>query len=214
VVADSAMLLLGGSLKRKESLSARLGDVLSYLYLASTVLKYHVENGSQESELIYVRWCLDTCLYNTQKALEDFFNNFPYKTMAKIAKRLIFPFGLPYKAPSDKLNHDLAKSMAEPSELRDRLSYLCYRKSNSEPLGRMERAFDQLQNLIEAEHKIHQALHNHQLPKDGNALQHIQDALALNIITEAEAASLQEAEAARIDSLEVDEFEFEYFKNK
>uniref|UniRef100_UPI000F02B7C1 acyl-CoA dehydrogenase domain-containing protein n=1 Tax=Pseudomonas viridiflava TaxID=33069 RepID=UPI000F02B7C1 len=35
MLADLSMMLLGGELKRRERLSARLGDVLSHLYLAS-----------------------------------------------------------------------------------------------------------------------------------------------------------------------------------
>lgn len=34
LVTDLSMLILGGDLKRKEMISARLGDVLSQLYLA------------------------------------------------------------------------------------------------------------------------------------------------------------------------------------
>src|SRR5690606_22343518 len=39
MLADLSMMLLGGELKRRERLSARLGDVLSYLYLGSAALK-------------------------------------------------------------------------------------------------------------------------------------------------------------------------------
>jgi acyl-CoA dehydrogenase len=39
LLADLSMMLLGGELKRRERLSARLGDVLSNLYLASAALK-------------------------------------------------------------------------------------------------------------------------------------------------------------------------------
>jgi acyl-CoA dehydrogenase len=43
LASDFAMLTLGGGLKKRELLSARLGDVLSSMYLASCVLK-HFEN--------------------------------------------------------------------------------------------------------------------------------------------------------------------------
>ena len=45
-VVDVAMLTLGGYLKKKENLSARLGDVLSAMYLASMVLKHHENQGA------------------------------------------------------------------------------------------------------------------------------------------------------------------------
>ena len=50
-LTDVSMLVIGGSLKRKESISARLGDVLSALYLASTSLKHYEDTGNKESEL-------------------------------------------------------------------------------------------------------------------------------------------------------------------
>jgi acyl-CoA dehydrogenase len=42
------MMLLGGELKRRERLSARLGDVLSNLYLASAALKRYHDLDSPE----------------------------------------------------------------------------------------------------------------------------------------------------------------------
>ncbi|WP_220683302.1 acyl-CoA dehydrogenase domain-containing protein, partial [Pseudomonas aeruginosa] len=39
LLSDIAMGVLGGSLKRKERISARLGDILSHIFLASAALK-------------------------------------------------------------------------------------------------------------------------------------------------------------------------------
>jgi len=49
--ADISMLSLGGTLKRRERVSARLGDVLSMLYLASATLKRFEDEGRQEADL-------------------------------------------------------------------------------------------------------------------------------------------------------------------
>ena len=51
LAADTAMMTLGGALKRKERLSARLGDVLSEMYLTSAVLKQFEDDGSPEADL-------------------------------------------------------------------------------------------------------------------------------------------------------------------
>ncbi|MFU8797547.1 MAG: acyl-CoA dehydrogenase, partial [Gammaproteobacteria bacterium] len=142
-VSDIAMLLLGGQLKRKEGLSARLGDVLSHLYLSSAVLKYYQENGQPTSDLPYVHWALQNNLYQIQIAFEDFFNNFPNRLLGRFMRFMVFPLGHSYKAPSDKLNHQIASSMMERSELRDRMTECCY--LNDEPtdvLGRLEHAFN------------------------------------------------------------------------
>src|SRR6185295_3726335 len=42
LLSDISMFVIGGSLKRKEKISARLGDILSLLYIASaTVKRFH-----------------------------------------------------------------------------------------------------------------------------------------------------------------------------
>ena len=74
---DVAMLSLGGYLKKKESLSARLGDVLSYLYLASMVLKQHHDAGSPVEDQPIVEWACRDLLYRAQEQLHGFLRNFP-----------------------------------------------------------------------------------------------------------------------------------------
>ncbi len=210
--ADFAMLILGGALKRKESLSARLGDVLSGLYLASTVLKYHADQNSPMEDLPYVRWALEKCLWDIQTALVEFFHNFSHRAMSHILQRVIFPFGLPYKKPSDQLSHQLAQHMMKDSALRDRLTYLCYIGDDKQSVGRMEAAFKKLAAAEPIEQKIKMAIHAKQLSRETDFIKQIDKALAANIINQQEASILREFETARIDSLLVDDFAPEYFK--
>ncbi|HEU4616984.1 MAG TPA: acyl-CoA dehydrogenase, partial [Gammaproteobacteria bacterium] len=77
LAADAAMLTLGGELKRKELLSARLGDILSYLYLASMVLKHYEDEGAPAEDLPLVEWSCRVLLYKTQEQLHSFLRNFP-----------------------------------------------------------------------------------------------------------------------------------------
>src|SRR4029078_5523732 len=76
-VSDLAMISLGGSLKRKEKLSGRLGDVLSMLYLGSAVLNQFDEFGEQDLELRVVDWACQSILYNAQEKLYEALVNFP-----------------------------------------------------------------------------------------------------------------------------------------
>ncbi len=73
-VSDVALFIMGGKLKRSERLSARLGDVLSYLYLASAVLKYYQDSGEQKWDIPYANWALQTCLYRIQNAFFKIFS--------------------------------------------------------------------------------------------------------------------------------------------
>ena len=100
---DVAMLTLGGYLKKKESLSARLGDVLSAMYLASMVLKHYDNQGQPEADLPIVEWACRNLLYFAQEQLHGFLRNFPNRFLAGLMRLLIFPRGLTYFAPADRL---------------------------------------------------------------------------------------------------------------
>ena len=98
-ISDFALLLFGGRLKRREQLSARLGDVLSYLYLASAVLKYYKDEGNQKVNLPYVKWALQFCLFQIQNAFLGFFHNLRNPVIKLCLRCLVFPFGGRYQRP-------------------------------------------------------------------------------------------------------------------
>ena len=107
LASDFAMLTLGGDLKKRELLSARLGDILSSMYLASTVLKHFENQGRRATDLPLVEWSVRTLMYRAQEALHAFLRNFPNRLVATILRVLIFPRGRTYSAPSDKLSQQV-----------------------------------------------------------------------------------------------------------
>jgi acyl-CoA dehydrogenase len=214
-VTDMAMLVLGGNLKRKERLSARLGDVLSNLYLSSAVLKYYHDNEQPPEDLPYLHWALQTSLFNIQSAYTDFFANFPLHWLGKLFSWLIFPYGLPYQKPSDRLDHQIAQSMMKPSLLRDRLTENCYvSKSVTDATGRLEDALQRVIAAEPAEKKLHAAEHEAKLPREDRWHVRLERALEMSFLTDAEVEQIRLAEAARLDCMQVDEFKFDYFVRK
>ena len=121
-LADVSMGALGGALKRKEKLSARLGDVLSYLFLCSATLKRFEDEGRQSADAPLMHWAIWDTMFKAQTALEGVVSNFPNRVIATIMRRTVFPLGRPYVVPSDKLGHEVAKLLIEPSATRDRLT--------------------------------------------------------------------------------------------
>ena len=121
-LADVSMGVLGGSLKRKEKLSARLGDVLSYLFLASATLKRYEDEGQQAADAPLMHWAIWDAMFRAQTALEGVISNFPNRLIASFMRRTVFPLGRPYVVPSDRLGHDVAGLLIEPSATRDRLT--------------------------------------------------------------------------------------------
>ncbi len=207
-VSDLTMMVLGGGLKRKESLSGRLGDVLSQLYLGSAVLKYFHDLHNQPDDLPYVEWCLQTNLNKIQEAFSDFFANFPIPSLAKLMRFIIFPFGCSYKKPSDKLAHRLAQHMMSPSALRDRLSNLVYQgQANPEDtIGRLENAYKLIIATEAAYQELQKAIKNGVIDRNLAYDSIVEQALNLKLITSEEAVALKEADVARRDLLKVDDF--------
>jgi len=142
-LADVSMGVLGGALKRKEKLSARLGDILSLMYLCSATLKRYEDEGRQQADAPLMHWAIWDAMFKAQTAFEGVISNFPNRMLAAMMRRIVFPLGRPYVIPSDKLGHDVAKLLIEPSATRDRLTAGMYLpKSESDVLGAIEAAVE------------------------------------------------------------------------
>ena len=124
--ADLAMLTLGGGLKRKEQLSARLGDVFSSIYLASMVLKHYQDDGGPLEDLPLVEWACRSLLYRAQEQLHGLLRNLPNRAAASVLRLMIFPRGRTYFAPSDELGQKLVELITHPTQTRARLCRQTY----------------------------------------------------------------------------------------
>ncbi|MDF7783944.1 MAG: medium-chain acyl-CoA dehydrogenase [Pantoea stewartii] len=206
LLSDVSMAVLGGSLKRRERMSARLGDVLSQLYLASATLKRYEDEGRHEADLPLVHWGVQDALHKAEKAMDDLLSNFPNRLVAGVMRLVVFAGGQHCPAPSDRLDHKLAKMLQVPSATRTRLGrgqYLAPSQHN--PAGQLEQA---LQDVMAAE-VIHDRLCKQQKKHlsftrlDALAKQ----ALEQGWIDQKEAEVLKRAEESRLRSINVDEFE-------
>jgi len=212
LVSDVAMMLLGGGLKRKERLSARLGDVLSNLYLGCAVLKYYRDNGSQPEDLPSVKWNLQTCLYNCQVALREFLDNLPNRPIAWLLKLVVFPFGSAYKLPDDRLEHELVQSMFTNNVLRERLTNLVYiGDKDSDPTFVIEDAFQKLLATRDTRKALRQAVKDGTLEASHEHAVVAKAAVKLKLITRKEANAYVAAEDARNKAIQVDDLPPEFF---
>lgn len=205
LLSDISMAVLGGSLKRRERISARLGDVLSQMYLASATLKRYDEEGRHEADLPLVHWGVQDALHQAEVAMDDLLRNFPNRLAAGALRLAIFAGGKRCLPPSDKLDHKLAKLLQLPSATRSRLGrgqYLTPAEHN--PAGQLEQA---LQDVMAAE-VIHDRLCQQQKkPLSFTRLDALaQRALKEGLIDESEAQVLIRAEASRLKAINVDEF--------
>lgn len=207
--SDVAFMRFGSALKRKESLSARLGDVLSYLYMASALIKHHEcqTTSDQQKENPCLQWGMAFCFYEIQIAFDAFLDNLKNPFLSFLLKSIVFPFGKIYKTPTDALNKEISTLMMQDSWLRNQMSQNCYIKAiESDPIGRVESAFRACLQSEPLRNRIKIAIKEGKIAKkDHWALQAI-EAVQANLLTQPEADALLEAEKKRLDSLEVDEF--------
>ena len=207
LVTDAALLVLGGSLKRREKLSGRLADVLSYLYLASAALKRFEDQGRPAEDLPLLQWVCDHALYQMQQSLNGLLKNFPNRIVAWVLRRLVFPLGKPYDGPSDQLGHRCADILLSPSETRDRLTRGLYIPTEpDQALARLEQALTLQIALVPLEKKLRAAVKSGEL-KAATEPELWQQAYDKKVIDEASFAQWQEADEARREAVKVDDFE-------
>jgi acyl-CoA dehydrogenase len=200
-VADLVMGTLGGEMKRKENLSARLGDILSELYLMSCVLKRFESDGSPAADLPLVEWNYRSALYTIQTRLDEVLSNLPARPVAWLLRMAAFPLGRHRRPPSDKLTHRTAALILSPSETRERLTKGIYiNHVPSDATGRMEHAFAAAVERDLIEDKIRKERPGKKALADLAAL--VRD----KIITQAEADSLTTANAIVREAIDVDDF--------
>jgi acyl-CoA dehydrogenase len=206
LAADVAMLVLGGELKRKELLSARLGDVLSNIYLASMVLKHYEDQGGQEADLPFVEWSCRHLLYQAQEQLHSFLRNFPNRWVAFLLRRLVFPRGRTYFSPSDELGQELVELIINPTDSRERLCEHIYRDVNPDnPIGLLQEALELAISVKAIERKVFDAKRAGQISADDTPGQ-IQAAETAGILTQEEARQLREFDAKVLALIGVDDF--------
>ncbi|MDX1455587.1 MAG: acyl-CoA dehydrogenase [Gammaproteobacteria bacterium] len=209
-LADVTLLLLGGELKRKEKLSARFGDVLSHLYLASTVLKTFEDEGRPADDLPMAEWALQDSLFQMQDAMEEILRNYPISWMGPLLKLAVMPFGRSYKRPSDKLGHKLADFLMVPSAARDRLTRGAYlNRDPNDPVGRMEVALDKVLASEPLEQKLEKGLKVRLNPV--NLEDSLAEGIKQGVISETEAATIREGAEATLEAILTDEFPPDYY---
>ena len=206
LLADIAMLKLGGTLKRRERLSARLGDILSMMYLCSATLKRFEDDGRPAADLPLLHWSIQDALYRTQQTFHEFLLNFPInKIMRGLLRFIIFPRGMRYLPPADSLSHEVARLILAPGEVRDRLTAGIYLPDqDNEPLALLKKALACTIDCEPIEARLRQAVKDKAITTHEH--EQINQALAQGIITSKEAASLEQMKILRRRIIMVDDF--------
>jgi len=207
LTADTSMLVLGGKLKFKEKISARLGDVLSNLYIAFAMLKRYEDQGRPVADQPMLAWAFHDCVWRMQMALDGVLRNFPVRPVAWLLRALIFPLGRREVPPSDRLGRRVAAILCTPNETRDRLAgdvYLTPHANN--PIGRMNALLADVIAAEPVERKFLKAVKTLAVKAyDYNG--QLAEVEAAGAITSEERKLLERVRAATFEFISVDDFD-------
>jgi acyl-CoA dehydrogenase len=207
LLADASMFVIGGSLKRKEKISGRLGDILSLLYLASATVKRFEDEGRQPEDLPLLTWALHDSFFKLQVAMDGVLSNFPNRFVAAWLRMLAFPKGLTLDAPTDRVGSQVAGILITPGAARDRLTAGAYvPRDEDDVVGRLEYAMEAVIKADPIEAKIRTAMKEGKLPQRLLAERRLA-AVGQQVITQAEHDHLLYTDRLRRDVIKVDDFE-------
>ena len=207
LLADISMFVIGGNLKRREKISARLGDILSLLYMASATVKRFEDEGRQKDDVPLLTWAVYDSFFKLQIAMDGVLANFPNRFVAALLRVLVFPKGLTLDAPSDKWGSRVAEILLTPGAARDRLTAGTYvPRREDDVIGRLDIAMEAVIKAEPIEAKLRRAQKESKLPQRTDAERRIA-AAKLGIISPAELEHLAYTDRLRHDVIKVDDFE-------
>lgn len=214
-MSDLALGSYGGALKLRESITGRYADVLSWMYLATAVIKRFEAEGQQPEHRPYAEWALQYAFTRIQTAFEGIYDNIQVPLIRFLFRGPIAfwarlnTFG---SAPDDRLTHKVAQGICRPGALRDALGAGIYLpKAPEEALARYEQTLQLVHAAGAVYQKVSKAVKEKKLPR-GKPERLVQKALDDGIITRDEFHLVQRAEAAREDAIQVDSFRLEEFQ--
>lgn len=216
IMADIAMGSLGGSLKTREKITGRFADILSWMYIGTSVLRRYEAEGRRKEDLPFVHYSMNHALYQIQKAFDGIFANLEVPGLAWFFRgplRVWSNLNALAGENNDQHSHKIASLILDDSDLRVRHTDGVYMPRNpEEQLRLLEDTFKVVKRAEAAERKIKKAIRAKTLPK-GKGPEALQVALDKGVITKEEHSDLVRAEEMRFAAIQVDDFSQDEYLN-
>jgi acyl-CoA dehydrogenase len=217
ITADMAMALLGGDLKRKESLTGRFADVFSWLYLGNAILRRFEAEGRQKEDVPFLHGSMQRCLAEIQKGFDGIFRNFDHPLAGPVLRG---PIALWSRLNTigggltDHTAHQVAEALQKPGEQRERLTSGMYiPTATDETIGQLEHALELCTRADAIDRRVRDAVKKKRLTRKATTAL-LQDAVQLGVITADERELIGRAEVARAAVVAVDDFPLETYMER
>ncbi|XKE46644.1 acyl-CoA dehydrogenase [Halomonas organivorans] len=215
LTADAAMASLGSQLKQREMLSARLGDVLSNLYLASMLLKQWQESDRVEGEAELLHYAASFLLGRAEQAFVELFDNLPNRALARSLRLVVMPRGRRWSRPKDDLTRAIAQAVSRDTALRRKLLVGAWDGDDGpqdNPLARYNALLATQEHAEGIYRTLRKASAKGELPAEAlHPEQRLEAAVERGLVTEEDAAFMRQREAEVLDMLTVDDFDYDAF---
>ena len=213
LAVDMCMFSLGGELKFRELISARLADMVSKMYLASMVLKHWEDQGRNKEDLILVEYAMDKLFSEFETAQDGLIKNLPARPVAWLLRALTMPLGRTAKAPSDKTIAKIVDLTSAATGTRERLIEGIYRGDNGKnPLFMYDSLLSRAEKAEPIYKKIGIALKEGKFNEANLTIEgRIHDAVEMNVLTKDEGDFMIAFEKDVLDMVNVDDFPLEHF---
>ena len=221
IMVDMCMFSLGGELKFRELISARLADMLSKMYLASMVLKHWADQGSNKDDLPLVDYSIQKLFFEFEEAHYGLIKNLPARPVAALLKVLTMPFGRRAVAPTDKLVATVVDLVSYHTDTRERLIKGSYRgemigTAYADPMRNPLAVYDTLLDRVEQAEgiykKIGEAIKAGKYDEANLSIEgRITEGVEMGILTADEGEFMIAFEKDVLDMVHVDHFPLEHF---
>lgn len=209
IMADIAMGSLGGALKSKQMITGRFADILSWMYIGTSVLRRFEAEGRRKEDLPFVHYTMNHALYEIQKSFDGIFANLTVPGLSWFFRYVVRVWSnvnaLAGEA-DDRHVHKIASMILADSDVRIRHTEgIFVPKNNVEQLGMLEETFKVVKRAEAIERKMRKAVRDRVIPKaKGRAL--IESCLAKGVISKEEYQDVVRAEELRNEAIQVDSF--------
>lgn len=195
VATELSLATMGGALKKKESLSARLGDMMSEIYLLSGALKRFEHDGRPEADKIILDYVFEDGLHRFEERLKAVQRHFPNPFWRFLLTAVTSPFGLHAKAPHDSLMKAVAESIQAPGETRERVGHNVFLGGEGDTMALIEKALA----AVVRRDALMKPVKKKKLSLD--------EAVKCGLISRAEREEIEETDALVREVLVVDDFD-------
>ena len=211
VYADFSLLVLGGKLKQAEMLSARLGDVMSFLYAAMASIKYYeqkVASSEREQAAPYFHYATRFALQSAEEALHKFLDNFPASGTRKFMRFITMNYSMKMPKISDDLIRELATQAQMDTAFKAQITHLV-KPIEGDGHHINEQAYKAKMACLDLLKKVKKALRAKTIKPGVRFAETLNNALVASVINEEEYAKLIDYNKKREKAIRVDEFDFD-----